>query len=92
MCLAIPGRVETVRTESGLRMADVRFGGIRREVCLQYLPEADVGDYVLVHVGFALSRVDEEEARRTYDLLRELGELDALDLPSPTGNGGEGGA
>lgn len=88
MCLAIPGRVEAIRAAQGVRMADVRFGGIRREACLEFLPEARVGDYVLVHVGIALSVVDEAEARRTYSLLREMGELAELEAAEP----GEAGA
>ncbi|MGE0713502.1 MAG: HypC/HybG/HupF family hydrogenase formation chaperone [Planctomycetota bacterium] len=75
MCLAVPGRVESIDEASGLRTGQVRFGGVAREVVLEYVPEAQVGDYVLVHVGFALSRVDEQEARRTLALLEELGEL-----------------
>jgi hydrogenase expression/formation protein HypC len=81
MCLAIPGRVEETFDRQGLRMAKVRFGGIVRETCLQYVPDARVGDYVLVHVGFALSTVDAEEAARTYQALEELGQLGELDAP-----------
>src|ERR1035437_9955031 len=72
MCLAIPGKVVEVFDQQGMRMAKVQFGGIVREACLEYVPETQVGDYVLVHVGFAISRVDEEEAQRTYQLLEEL--------------------
>jgi hydrogenase expression/formation protein HypC len=60
----------------GLRMSKVDFGGIAREACLEYLPEAEVGDYVLVHAGFAISKVDPEEAARTLQLLEELGQFD----------------
>lgn len=85
MCLAIPGRIVTVATDpSEGRMARVDFGGIVRNVCLDYLPEARPGSYVLVHVGFAISQVDEEEARRTYRLLAEIGALTELsDEPTP---------
>ncbi|MGI5452064.1 HypC/HybG/HupF family hydrogenase formation chaperone [Streptomyces sp. CA-249302] len=72
MCLGIPGRVEEVHEDAGLRMATVSFGGIRREVCLSCTPEADVGSYVIVHVGFAITVVDEGEARRTLDVLRAM--------------------
>lgn len=89
MCLAIPGRVESIQRGEGGRMGRVRFGGIRREVCLEYLPEADVGDYVLVHVGFALSVVDAAEAERTYALLQELGQLEELEAPLPPSLEGE---
>jgi hydrogenase expression/formation protein HypC len=77
VCLAIPGKVLTC-DESGLaRTARVQFGGTIRQCRLDFVPEAAVGDYVLVHVGFAISRIDEEEAQRTYQMLEEMGELDA---------------
>jgi hydrogenase expression/formation protein HypC len=72
MCLGIPGRVTEVHDDAGLRMATVDFGGIRREVCLSCTPEADVGSYVIVHVGFAITLVDEVEAERTLDVLRAM--------------------
>lgn len=75
MCLAIPGKLAELYEASGVPMARVDFGGIAREACLAYLPEAKTGDYVLVHAGFAISVVDEAEARRTLDDLRKLGEL-----------------
>ncbi len=81
MCLAIPGRVVEISNQNGMQMARVAFGGVTREACLEYVPETRVGDYVLVHVGFAISRVDEQEARRTYEALAELGQLDELDIP-----------
>lgn len=76
MCLAVPGRIEDVLVENGVAMGRVAFSGVLRKVCLEHVPEAVVGDYVLVHVGFALSRVDEAEAKRTLELLAELGELE----------------
>jgi hydrogenase expression/formation protein HypC len=79
MCLAIPGKVIETLESGGLKMARVSFGGMVKQVCLEYTPEAAPGDYVLVHVGFALSRVDQEEAERTYKLLDELGQLGELD-------------
>lgn len=81
MCLAIPGKVIEVFEAQGLRMARADFGGTIRKVCLEHLPEAGLGDYVLVHVGFALSRVDPEEAERTYRFLQELGQLEELQTP-----------
>ena len=81
MCLAIPGKVVELFDRKGLRMARVQFGGIMRDTCLEYVPEAQVGSYVLVHVGMALSVVDEEEAARTLELFREMGQLDELDAP-----------
>jgi hydrogenase expression/formation protein HypC len=81
MCLAIPGKVIEVFDAQGLRMARADFGGTIRKVCLEHLPEAGLGDYVLVHVGFALSKVDPEEAERTYQFLEELGQLDELQTP-----------
>jgi hydrogenase expression/formation protein HypC len=74
MCLAIPGEIVELRPRDGLRFARVRFGGITREVCLEYQPSAGVGDFVLVHVGFAIATVDRDEAARTWAVLRELGE------------------
>ncbi len=73
MCLGIPGEVVGVRSQDGLRIADVRFAGITREVCLECVPEADVGDFVVVHVGFAISKVDREEAERAYRALDVMG-------------------
>jgi hydrogenase expression/formation protein HypC len=75
MCLGIPGRVIEIRDESGLRMGRVDFGGVRKEACLSYVPEVELGDYVIVHVGFAISQVDEEEALRTLELLSTMGDL-----------------
>lgn len=74
MCLGIPGRVVEIRDSGVLPMGLVDFGGIRKEACLVYAPDAAVGDYVIVHVGFAISRVDEAEAKRTLHVLREMGE------------------
>ena len=74
MCLAVPGRVTEIADEGGLPMARVDFGGVVRKACLAYLPEAKVGDYVLVHVGFAISRLDEAAALETLELLAQIGE------------------
>lgn len=79
MCLGIPGEVVDVREEHGLRMGRVRFAGITREVCLSCVPEAGPGDYVLVHVGFAIATIDAEEAARTYRILEELGQTAELE-------------
>lgn len=80
MCLGIPGRIVERRDDRGLPMGVVDFGGVRRECCLAYVAdEVAVGDYVIVHVGFAISRVDEGEARRTYEVLKEMSQLDELD-------------
>jgi hydrogenase expression/formation protein HypC len=87
MCLAIPGRIVEIYTEQGLRMGKLDFGGTIRKCCLQYIPNATIGDYALVHVGFALSTVDVAEALRTYMLLEALGaviaEFDGLE-PEPS--------
>lgn len=72
MCLAIPGEVVELADRDGMRLAKVRFGGIARDVCLEYQRDAKVGDFVLVHVGFAIAKVDREEAARQLELLREL--------------------
>lgn len=81
MCLAIPGKIVSFISVEGLslRRGKVDFGGIRKEVCLEYTPEARLGDYVLVHVGFALSVIDEQEARHVFEALRELGQLQELE-------------
>jgi hydrogenase expression/formation protein HypC len=79
MCLGIPGKVVEVRDDAGLATGIVDFGGVRRDVCLAYVADdVQVGDYVIVHVGFAISKVDEDEARRTFDVLREMSQLDEL--------------
>lgn len=79
MCLAVPGRILECYETSGLRMAKVQFGGIVRETCLAYVPDAQPGDYVVVHVGFAISKMDEAEAARAYRLLEEIGDLSELE-------------
>ena len=90
MCLAIPGKVVETYTQGGMQMARVKFGGVTREACLDYVPGTRVGEYVLVHVGFAISCVDEEEAQRTYQALAELDQLTELDAPVvEDGSGGE---
>ena len=81
MCLAIPGRILIIAGDDPLmRTGRVSFGGIVKEVSLAYTPEAGVGDYVIVHVGFAISTLDQTEARRVFDYLREMGELKELRL------------
>jgi hydrogenase expression/formation protein HypC len=87
MCLAVPGKLLDCDESSGVREGRVQFGGIVRRIRLDFLPEAQVGDYVVVHVGFAISRVDAEEAQRTYQLLSEMGTLAedlGLTAPSPS--------
>jgi hydrogenase expression/formation protein HypC len=80
MCLGIPGRVIEVHDTQGLPMGLVDFGGVRREVCLAYVAdEIKPGDYAIVHVGFAISKVDETEAKRTFEVLREMSRLDELE-------------
>ncbi len=73
MCLGIPGRITEIRDEAGLAMGKVDFGGVRKDACLAYLPEAQLGDYVIIHVGFAISKVDEAEALKTLQILDEMG-------------------
>jgi hydrogenase expression/formation protein HypC len=77
MCLAIPGKVEEIITEGDLRIGRVNFGGVVKRVCLDYVPEVVVGDYTIVHVGFALSKIDEATALQTLDDFRAMGVLDA---------------
>lgn len=76
MCLAIPGKILSSDLTNGIRVGRVQFGGIVRETCLDFVPEAQAGDYVIVHVGFAISVVDREEAERTYELLESMGVLE----------------
>jgi hydrogenase expression/formation protein HypC len=82
VCLAIPGKILEIQEQGPLRAGRVQFGGIVRQVSLNFVPEAGLGDYVMVHVGFAISRVDADEAERTYKLLEEMGALEA-ELPPP---------
>ena len=79
MCLGIPGRITSMRDDEGLATGVVDFGGVRRDVCLSYVShDVMVGDYVIVHVGFAIAKVDEVEARRTFEALRAMSQLDEL--------------
>ena len=79
MCLGIPGRIVEVHDTQGLAMGVVDFGGVRREVCLAYVADQiKPGDYAIVHVGFAIAKVDEAEAKRTFEVLREMSQLDEL--------------
>ena len=73
MCLAVPGRVDTLRERDGTLMAEVDFGGVRKDVCLQYLPDVGIGDYVIVHVGFAIQRLDERSALESLAEFERLG-------------------
>lgn len=76
MCLGVPGRIVEVYETEGTRMGRVNFGGILKEVCLAYVPEAEVGEYTIVHVGFAITRLDEESALESLDLFRQMGVLE----------------
>jgi hydrogenase expression/formation protein HypC len=77
MCLAVPGKILSIAGEELLRMARVSFGGTVKEVNLAYVPEAQIGDFVLVHIGFAISKIDEDEAKKVFEYLKETGELEA---------------
>jgi hydrogenase expression/formation protein HypC len=82
MCLGVPGKVVSIREDPlGMTMGKVSFGGITKEVCLAYLPDVRIGEYVIVHVGFALSKVDEDEAREVFRMLAEMDELGELAPP-----------
>lgn len=80
MCLGIPGEVLEIHKEKDLLFGKVRFGGITRTICLEYVPDAQVGEFVVVHVGFAISKIDAEEAARAYEVLEEIGQT--LELTS----------
>ena len=88
MCLGVPGKIIEIYEAGGLPMGKIDFGGVTREACLSYVPEAKVGDYTIIHVGFALNLISEEEAQETLDLLRQIAEVESeLDsnetIPSP---------
>ncbi|MGH8835945.1 MAG: HypC/HybG/HupF family hydrogenase formation chaperone [Actinomycetes bacterium] len=83
MCLGIPGRVIELADSDGLLMGTIDFAGVRKQVCLAYVPEVMLGEYVIVHVGFAISRVDEAEAERTLAVLRAMGDAVAAELGEP---------
>ena len=79
MCLAVPGKVTSIDDSNpDLKMANVNFSGVSKEVCVQWLPDVKIGDYVLVHVGFALNKIDEKDAEETLKILREMGDLDEI--------------
>ena len=82
MCLGIPGKVIEIYQVNGLQMGKVDFGGVVKEACLEYLPGIQVGDYTIIHVGFGISRLDEQEAQETLEMLREMDML-ANELPEP---------
>jgi hydrogenase expression/formation protein HypC len=82
MCLGVPGKVLRVDpSDIGMTMGQVSFGGIVKDVCLAYTPDVQPGDYVLVHVGFAISKLDEQHALDVFETLKEMGELEGLDIP-----------
>lgn len=84
MCLGVPGKIVSIDAHApGLKMGRVSFAGIVKEVCLAYVPDVQVGDYVIVHVGFAISKVDEEEAQKVFAYLRAIDELQELDVQQP---------
>lgn len=84
MCLGVPGKIIAIEDNPlGMTMGKVSFSGIVKEVCLAYTPDAQVGDYVVVHVGFAISKVDEEEAMEVFRYLEEMEELAELQIPQP---------
>ena len=83
MCLGIPGKVIQTYREHDVLMGKVEFGGVFKRVCLEHVPEVQTGDYVIVHVGFALQRVDEVEAQRVFQFLAQMRQLDELEAPSP---------
>jgi hydrogenase expression/formation protein HypC len=84
MCLGVPGKIVEIYETDGLKMGKVDFGGALREACLAYVPEAEVGQYAIIHVGFAISLLDEEEAQETLELLRQVAE--AGEEPGPEGD------
>jgi hydrogenase expression/formation protein HypC len=87
MCLGIPGKVTEIYAAHGLKMGKVDFGGVVKEACLEYLPDIQVGDYTIIHVGFGISQLDEAEAQRTLEMLREM-DLLAGEMPELAERGG----
>ena len=84
MCLGVPGQVVSIHDDAfGMTMGKVSFAGITKEVCLAYVPEVEVGDYVVVHVGFAITKIDEAEAKHVFEYLESIGELEDLQIPQP---------
>ena len=84
MCLGVPGKVVAIEEDPlGMTMGRVSFAGITKQVCLAYVPEAKVGDFVVVHVGFAITRIEEAEAERVFTYLQEIGDLAELEVPQP---------
>ena len=83
MCLGVPGKIIEVYEANNLKMGKVDFGGVVREACLEYVPDAQVGEYVVIHVGFAISKVSEEDAQATLDLLREISTFEEELGPEP---------
>jgi hydrogenase expression/formation protein HypC len=82
MCLGVPGKVIAIKENPlGMTMGTISFGGIKKDACLAFLPEVEVGDYVVVHVGFAISRIDEDEAKRVFDDLKQMDDLSELEPP-----------
>jgi len=77
MCLGVPGKITEIYEQDGLQMARVDFGGVVRDTCMAYIPEAKVGDYCIVHVGFALNLVSEQEAKETMDLLQQIADIES---------------
>jgi hydrogenase expression/formation protein HypC len=84
MCLGVPGKIVEINEKNGLQMAKVDFGGIFREACLEYVPEAQIGDYCIIHVGFAISLLSESEAMETLDLLKQIADIEEELGPEPT--------
>ena len=76
MCLGVPGKITEIFEKNNIKMCNVDFGGVNREVCLDFVPEAKIGNYVIVHVGFAISLLSEEEAQETLELLQEIADID----------------
>jgi len=85
MCLGVPGKIVEIYNKDNLKMGVIDFGGVTREACLEYIPESDIGDYVLVHVGFAISKLSEEEAQETLKLIREIANIEEELAIEPTG-------
>jgi hydrogenase expression/formation protein HypC len=83
MCLGVPGQVVEISENAGLKMGKVNFAGVVKDICLAYMPEIKVGEYVIAHAGFAINQIDEQEAMEVFETLKQIEDLSELDIPQP---------
>ncbi len=83
MCLGVPGQVIAMSETAGLKMGKVNFAGIVKDICLAYVPEVTIGEYIIAHAGFAINQIDEQEAMQVFETLKQIDDLSELDIPQP---------